>query len=285
MKAKIERITGLKVIASKPLSGGCVGDVYRVQMESGPDLVAKTGGPNTGAKSALELEAYSLLYLAKHSSLPVPDILYSDSELLLMSYLEQGGSLGPGAQKNAGEIVAHLHQISSKEGFGFEKDTVIGGLAQPNPWNSNWVDFFREQRLIYMGNVAMQAGNLPKPMMKRLEKFAGHLEEWIETPKQSSLIHGDMWTGNVLSANGVISGFIDPAIYFADPEIELAFTQMFGTFTQAFFDAYENIRTIKPGFFEERLAIYNLYPLLVHVRLFGGSYVNSVDGTLKKFGY
>jgi len=107
----------------------------------------------------------------------------------------------------------------------------------------------------------------------------------IPEPARPSLIHGDIWAGNVLSVNDHISGFIYPAIYYADPEIGLAFTTLFSTFGDAFFSRYHELRPIRPGFFEERCDIYNLYPLLVHVRLFGGSYVASVDRMLSKFGH
>ena len=120
--------------------------------------------------------------------------------------------------------------------------------------------------------------------MKRLETLAGRLGRWISEPAHPSLLHGDMWTGNLLCRDGRIAGFIDPAIYFGDPEIELAFSTLFGTFGRAFFARYASLRELKPGFFEERRDLYNLYPLLVHVRLFGGSYVSSVDRTLTQFG-
>ena len=94
-----------------------------------------------------------------------------------------------------------------------------------------------------------------------------------------------MWGGNVLVKGGRIAGFVDPAIYYADPEIELAFSTLFSTFGDAFFARYAELRPLRPGFFEERCDIYNLYPLLVHVRLFGGGYVGSVSGTLSRFGY
>src|SRR3546814_4637170 len=99
----------------------------------------------------------------------------------------------------------------------------------------------------------------------------------------SSDLHGDMWGGNVLARGGRIAAFVDPAIYHADPEIELAFSTLFGTYGEAFFRRYEALRPLRPGFFETRRDIYNLYPLLVHARLFGGSYVASVDRILGRF--
>ena len=168
--------------------------------------------------------------------------------------------------------------------FGFDGATVIGGLDQPNPWTDSWRDFFRDRRLLYMGREAMDAGRLSAGVMARLETLADRLDTWIAEPARASLVHGDMWGGNVLTAGGKITGFIDPAIYYADAEIELAFTTLFNTFGDAFFARYAEHRPIRAGFFEERRDLYNLYPLLVHVRLFGGHYVNSVERTLERFG-
>jgi len=136
-----------------------------------------------------------------------------------------------------------------------------------------------------MGGEAARAGRMPQRLYARLEKFADNIERWLNEPEHPSLIHGDVWTTNVLAHNGRITGFIDPAVYYAHPEIELAFTTLFGTFGSAFFERYRELRPLKPGFFEERRDIYNLYPLLVHVRLFGGGYAASVDQTLSRFGY
>ena len=94
-----------------------------------------------------------------------------------------------------------------------------------------------------------------------------------------------MWGGNVLVREGRIAGFVDPAIYYADAEIELAFSTLFSTFGEPFFARYGEIRPMRPGFFEQRRDIYNLYPLLVHTRLFGGHYAGAVKRTLKRFGY
>jgi fructosamine-3-kinase len=134
-----------------------------------------------------------------------------------------------------------------------------------------------------MAGEALRAGRLPVGTMRRIEQVAGRLETWIDEPARPGLIHGDAWGGNILCRSGRVAGFIDPALYYADPEIELAFGTLFGTFGEAFFDRYREFRPIAPGFEETRRPLYLLYPLLVHVRLFGGGYVGSVDRILDRF--
>lgn len=264
-----------------PLSGGCVGQVYRVRLADGTMLVAKV---DDSAQPVLATEGFMLRYLAEHSALPVPAVIHESDRLLLMSFLPGGSHFNRDAQAHAAELLAALHAITAPA-YGLEQPTLIGGLHQPNPWTDSWLDFFRDHRLLYMANEGWRAGRLPQTILPRLEQFCGRLDEWLMEPERPSLLHGDVWTTNVLAQNGKITGFIDPAIYYGHPEIELAFTTLFGTFDQSFFDRYHELRPISPGFFEERRDIYNLYPLLVHVRLFGGSYVHSVDRTLRRFGF
>ncbi|MCW8916395.1 MAG: fructosamine kinase family protein [Magnetovibrio sp.] len=285
LNSQITALVGANVDQIIPLSGGCVGDVFQAELSDGRTIVVKTADPGTPAAQGLSIEAKMLQYQRNNSTLPVPDVLAVDDGMLLMSRLENGGGLGTTVQEDAASIVAQMHSITTDQGYGFEFDTVIGGLHQPNPWTKRWLVFFRDQRLMYMGRNAERMGRLPTSVLNRLNSFCDHLDRWIFEPNQPALIHGDMWSGNVLSAHGRITGFIDPAIYYAHPEIELAFTTMFSTFGKPFFQAYQSIHPIEPGFFEERLYIYNLYPLLVHVRLFGGSYVSSIDTTLKRFGF
>ena len=275
----ITKATGSAPVGFLPLGGGCVSDVRKVTLADGRVIVAKSGD----AGSSLDLEGFMLRYLSETGGLPVPEVLYADDELLLMNWIESAGGLSDGAQIQAADLLAALHDVSA-DSFGFDRATVIGGLHQPNDENPNWVDFFRDQRLLYMAGQALDAGRLTENLMARVETLAGRLGDWLESPATPSLIHGDLWGGNVLCHRGRILGFIDPAIYYADAEIELAFLTLFGTFGDAFFDRYRDHRAIKPGFFEERLDLYNLYPLLVHVRLFGGGYVSSVERTLEILG-
>ncbi|MEO5702563.1 MAG: fructosamine kinase family protein [Gammaproteobacteria bacterium] len=263
-----------------PLSGGCVAEVYKVRLADKSTVVAKVDHSHP---ARLVQEAAMLNYLAKHSLLPVPAVLHCSEEILLIEFLEGDSHFSDAAQRHAAELLADLHGITSTH-FGFGHDTLIGGLQQPNPQTKSWLQFFRDHRLLYMAGEAMSAGRMPQQMLERIQKFSEKITTWLEEPKQPSLIHGDAWTTNILAKGGCITGFIDPAVYYGDPEIELAFTTLFGTFGAAFFQRYNEIRPIQAGFMEERKDIYNLYPLLVHVRLFGGSYLQSVDKVLSRLG-
>lgn len=281
LSAQIEAILGQRPQAMRRLTGGCIGEVYRVDLGDGQSLVAKVGD---GQGASLDIEGYMLRYLAEHSRLPAPNVRYSSPTLLLMTFLPGDSFFGDEAQAHAAELLADLHGVRGQS-FGLERDTLIGSLPQPNPPAASWLAFFRDHRLWHMAGEAARAGQLPGSFLPRLEKMGEQLDRWLSEPDYPSLIHGDMWTTNILALNGRITGFLDPAIYYAHPEIELAFSTLFNTFDAAFFRRYHELRPIAPGFFEERRDIYNLYPLLVHVRLFGGGYVGAVDRILRRFGF
>ena len=272
---------GQPVVDVQPLGGGCVSAVYGLRLADGKRVVAKV---DEAVEGNLPVEAFMLRYLADRSPLPVPTVRFISSRLLVMDYVDGGSSFNERAEEHAAELLAGLHNLSAS-GYGFECDTLIGGLSQPNLWSQSWLSFFAEQRLVYMAVEARRSGRLPAGLLARVERFAGDLARWLIEPACSSLIHGDVWTTNVLARDGRVTAFLDPAIYFADAEMELAFIGLFGTFGRAFYARYHELRPIIPGFFEERRDLYNLYPLLVHTRLFGGSYVGQVERLLVRFGY
>ena len=275
----IEEHLGERLRSARPMGGGCIGEVYKVELGDGTTLVAKVD--REGA-SHLEREAYMLRYLRERSELPVPEVYHGSKTLLLMEFVEGSSRFPAGAERHAAELLARLHSITAGS-YGHERDTLIGSLDQPNPWTESWIDFFREQRLLYLARVAHDAGALPAEDLKRIGRLAERLDGHLEEPERPSLIHGDVWSANVLAKGDRITAFLDPAIYHADPEIELAFISLFHSFGDPFFERYAEIRGIRAGSFEERRELYNLYPLLVHVYFFGGGYLDSVRSTLRRF--
>ncbi|MEM9955648.1 MAG: fructosamine kinase family protein [Chloroflexota bacterium] len=270
-----------QIASLKTIAGGVNATIYRIDLIDGQSVIVKASSQQD---ATLHIEGKMLQYLANNGDLPVPNVLHSEPQLLIMRYINNHGRITPSVEEDAARHLATLHNVTV-EHFGLPFDTLIGGLHQPNTEDDSWIDFFREQRLLYMAQVAYEARQLPLKLRHRIERFATALDDLLIEPEQPSLIHGDMWGGNVLVLDGKIAGFIDPAIYYAHPEIELAFSTLFNTFGQRFFDVYTSLRPLEPEFFSVRRDIYNLYPLLVHVRLFGGGYVSQVDRILKRFGY
>lgn len=277
----VEAHLGERLRSARPLEGGCIGEVYRLELEDGTPLVAKV---DREAEANLEREAYMLRYLREKSDLPVPEVYHGSETLLLMQFIEGTNSFSDEAERHAAELVAGLHGITA-DSYGHERDTLIGSLNQPNPLTKNWTDFFREERLLYIGRVAYEAGRLPSEDRARVERLAERLEDLISEPNPPALIHGDVWSGNVLAKDGRITAFLDPALYHADPEMELSFISLFNSFGDAFFERYAEIRSIRAEFFETRRDLYSLFPLLVHVYYFGGGYLDSVRSTLSRFGF
>lgn len=275
-RARIEAAAGARIARDSPLGGGCIADLRRVTLADGRVLVAKLG-------RGLALEAWMLGRLRALSGAPVPAVHHAADDLLLMDFIANEGSLSSAAEADLGAVVATLHGVAGTQ-FGFERDTVIGSLPQPNPAAADWRDFFRDHRLLAMARTAHAADRLPARTLARIDRLAARLQRWIDGPSAPVLIHGDLWSGNILARGGRIVGLIDPALYYADPEIELAFMTLFGSVGERFFRSYGERHAIRPGFFEARRDLYNLYPLLVHVRLFGGSYVGQVERILDRFG-
>jgi len=275
---RVEAALGRRPVSAEPLSGGSTVTVLKVLLTDGEAIVAKTG------QGHLAIERFMLDELARLSELPLPEVLYGDDALLLTSFIDHdGGVPGAAAQAHAAEMLAALH-CTPRERFGYARDTVIGQLPQPNPPGDRWVAFFRDHRLLHMTEAGHGEGTVSDALRRRLESLAGRLEDYIGEPPHPSLLHGDIWTGNVLSRGDRVVGFIDPAVYCGHPEIELAFATLFNTFGEPFFRRYRELAPLEPGFFELRRDLYNIYPLLVHVRYWDVSYARPIEATLSRLG-
>ncbi len=268
---RVRQITGHTVQATQPLHGGSIAQVVRVTLDDGNTIVAKV--PRRDDDPELTLEAWMLNELQQTETLPVPKVLHAEARLLLLEWIEHDEAAPRRrAQEDAAQLLARLHDVKGEK-VGLDRDTLIGSLPQPNTPSSSWIEFFREQRLLQMAQRAQASGNLPSFTMARIEALAAKLADLLDEPEHPSLLHGDLWAGNMLFGKDKLRAVLDPAIYFGHPEIELAFTALFGPFSQVFYDHYAEARGIEPGFFEVRKDIYNLYPLLVHLHLFGRTYL------------
>jgi len=282
VKARLASLLGTPVAGIRPLGGGSIADVSAVKLQDGRTVVVKQPRPG-GGLAALTVEAMMLRYLRDHSRLPVPEVLHAEDDLLVMTYLPHSGRMTAAGERAAGRAIARLHDVTA-DSYGFERTTVIGPLAQANDSTQDWMEFFRDQRLLAMGRTCLDAGRIETADFMRIERLAGKLGALIPRRPPASLLHGDLWGGNILGNGDDVAGFVDPAIYYGDGEMDLAFATLFGSVGSAFFVGYQEERTIGKGFFEGRRELYNLWPLLVHVRLFGGGYWSQVDAVLSRHG-
>ncbi|WGF87634.1 fructosamine kinase family protein [Marinivivus vitaminiproducens] len=281
LRGRIECVLGRPVERLEVLSGGTVTGAWRARLAGGASVVVKAGRGRF-VPDQLATEGWMLAELGRRSALPVPEVLHAEDDLLIMSWIaHDAGGLDASAERHLAELLAGLHDRPA-QGFGLERDTVIGPFRQPNAPSPSWLSFFRERRLLATAEAAAAEGAIDRALLGRLERLAARLDAFLEEPRHPSLLHGDVWSGNVLCQGGRIVGLVDPAIHHGHAEIELAFGTLFGPFGRTFFETYQALRPIAPGFFEVRRDLYNLYPLLVHVRLFGGGYLPPILRTLDR---
>ena len=219
---------------------------------------------------------------------PVPQVHFADDRLLVMDWIDHDGSgMSDDGAAAFAERLAALHQTPvARDGeppFGYRYDVMIGGLPQINERWDTWTAFFRWKRLWTAAWLAARKERLPPATMQRIERLGARLAEWLDEPTQPALIHGDLWAGNVLCRHGHVVAVIDPAVSWSHPEIEIAFTALFGGFPPAFQHRYFALNPAPPGFDEHRCALYNLYPLLVHAALFGDPYPAHIARTLDRY--
>lgn len=234
------------------------------------------------APSHLASESRMLADLAAAGA-PVPQVHYGDDRLVVMDYVEtDGAGLSDEGGRALAETLAALHANTAAE-YGHGYDVMIGGLPQINERFASWIDFFRWKRLDVAAWLAMRRGHVSPDLNERLWRLGERLRDWLHEPPRPALLHGDLWIGNVLCRGGRAVALIDPAIAYGHPEIELAFTRLFGGFPPCFLRHYFEIAPPPPGFHETRRALYQLYPLLVHAALFGGPYESQVEAIVAGF--
>lgn len=264
------------------ISGGCINECYKVTDSNNRSLFVKINSRVT-YPGLLQKEMQGLSYLAKQHIIKTPMVAGCEEEetfqLLMMEWIEQSEPVKQTWEK-LGEQLANLHQVTNFH-FGFEEDNYIGSIPQANTWQQNWATFFVEHRLKPQIDLAVSNNQLTRQYQPLFEKLFIALPDIFEDEKPG-LLHGDLWRGNLLFNDNNNPVLIDPSVYFGSRHMDLAMTTLFGGFDPAFYDAYHYHYSL-PQNHKQLWEICNLYPLLVHVNLFGQSYVPPVLSILKKY--
>lgn len=267
-----------EITATRPISGGCIHNGIQLQTTHG-DFFLKYN--HLSSLNNFQAEEKGLTLLAKTKELYIPEILESGATenyaYLGMEFIASG-KRAPDYWEDFGRRLARLHK-QTQASFGLDHDNFIGALPQSNTQHANWIDFFIQERINPMVEMAIRKGTFEAKIRDDFEKLFIKLPQLfpLETP---ALLHGDLWGGNILSDKKGKVWLIDPAVYYGHREMELAFMTLFDSQPAEFYQAYQEVYPLSTGF-ASRFAIYNLYPLLVHVNLFGGSYISAVKHGLK----
>lgn len=267
----IEKVTGQKftVEQQQAMPGGSINSAFVLTAKDGQQYFVKTN--RTGLRKMFEAEAKGLQVLDSSQAIKVPEVIcYGDDQsqsYIVLEYCDMSGRVN---QIALGEQLAAMHGVQASQ-FGWEIDNTIGVTHQPNGKMDNWIEFWREHRLGFQLKLAADNG------------YGGTLQELgerllVEMPKLftsrnvvPSMLHGDLWGGNVAGLQDGTPVIYDPAFYYGDREADIAMTYIFGGFTADFYASYQNAFSLDDGF-SVRKTFYNLYHIINHLNLFGGDY-------------
>lgn len=264
-----------------PTGGGCINHGGHLQSEQA-DFFLKWNYARR-YPGMFETEAKGLALLLDPGTVRIPRVVLTgvrgDYQFILMEFIHHAAK-NRDYWRTLGRQLAALHRTSWHQ-YGLDHDNYIGSLPQKNTPSQEWVPFFIERRLNPQLKSGIDAGRIGKEVATQFDALYQRLPD-ILSPEAPSLVHGDLWSGNVIVDDSGSPCLIDPAVYFGHREVDLAMTELFGGFDGDFYDAYQEAFPTQPGL-HERLEVYKLYPLLVHVNLFGGGYLSEVRAILRRF--
>jgi fructosamine-3-kinase len=265
LSRKVAELTGVAEDRFERLAGGDLSEVLLVRHADGRVSVAK-GGPATGTEAAM-------LRLLLAAGIPVPTVEAEYDGVLILEHVGNDGVFNAHAWADVGAVVRRLH-AQRGDGYGWPVDYALGSVVLDNRPATSWPEFWGAQRLI------AAAALLDRPWRERIERLASRLAGLLPAAPPPTLLHGDLWSGNILVAEGRLVALVDPACYHGDAEVDLAMLTLFGEPPQSFWDSYGSLA----AGWEDRQPVYQLFPALVHMRLFGAGYAGMVDRLLGRLG-
>ncbi|WP_445665341.1 fructosamine kinase family protein [Fodinibius sp. AD559] len=283
VKQQIQQTVDQLITSTQQVSGGSINQAAKITLADGTTCFLKWNTSADPHMFVVEEKGLDLLKSAD-TTLRIPFVFTTgqtedNTGFLLQKFIPEGRSK-PNSASEFGQALAQLHKHHN-ETYGLDHDNFIGRLPQSNTPHKNWVDFFIQERMKPQLQMATDSGKLGSDTVSHFENMYKKLPD-IFPNEPPSLLHGDLWGGNYFFDQNGNATIYDPAVYYGHREIELAFTHLFGGFPSNFYSAYEENYPLSSGF-SQRKDIYNLYPLLVHTNLFGGSYARQVEGIVRQF--
>ncbi len=284
-QARIEQVLELKIVGARPVAGGDINIATRIELADGRRAFVKT---NLAApKGMFPSEARGLAWLAEADAMRTPTVYAVCGEeatgqaaYVVLEWIEPG-SPRRDFDERLGRCLANLHRKGASC-FGFDSNNFIGPLLQDNRGLPTWGEFYFTRRLEPQLRWAVTAGKLDSETSAHFDRLALRLDDLFADREPPARLHGDLWSGNLyVDARGEPC-LVDPAVYGGHREMDLGMMRLFGGFSARVFDAYSEAYPLAPGY-ADRIQLVQLYPLLVHVNLFGGGYAASVRTAVRRY--
>ena len=267
--------------SSRPVGGGCINNGRVLELTDDTRVFLKSNSHAAPDMFAAEAHGLSLLAVAGVIRVPRPLALASNGTMLLLEHIEPGQRAAVG-ERDLGRRLAELHRSARAALPGLDRDNYLGTTRQTNGGPTDWFAFFGTNRLVYLADKLAAAGG--PDLRDATARLAGRLPELLPQvdDAEPSLLHGDLWAGNVMFDRGGAPVLIDPAVSYGHREADLAMTALFGGFGRELYTAYQESWPLEPGY-RDRFALYNLYHVLNHALLFGGGYAAQARATLQNY--
>ena len=253
----------------------------KIKLDDNSQYVVKELIKSSDAYNPIFYEGKCLEFMNDKFPSLFPKVLFLKNNLLVMEFIDHNKIKDKKSEQDLACQLAKIHQIKNDQ-FGFEFDPPIGGLRQPSSFEKSWVNFYANKRLNMIFELINATNPMPNEINRGIERLLKNLENLIPDNPQPSLIHGDLWEGNILLHNGKLVGLIDPGIYYAHSEMEIAYLEWFKYISKDFYQYYSEYNQLDKDFMNYS-EVYQLYYCLLNVHLWSRDYIQNTAELVRKF--